>query len=52
MSFSTFVFLIGLEKVGTSWIFGKGGVLEKGGGVGPLLPTMEQYLVIRSQALA
>ena len=38
MSFSTFVFLIGLEKVGTSWIFGKGGVLEKGGGGGGRTP--------------
>ena len=32
-SLSTFVFLIGQKKVGTSWISRIGGILEKGGGL-------------------
>ena len=40
--FSTFVFLINLWKVGTSWISRKRGILEKKG-VWPPLPTMNSF---------
>ena len=45
-SFSTFVFLIDLWKVGTSLISRKGGILEKG--VWPPLATMREMLLLKS----
>ena len=46
--FIQYSFLIGLLKVGASWIYRKGGILEKGGGMTHPLPTMDTFLEINS----